>query len=192
MSPNNAAEWHFELPVPLLTAIGRVAHETALLDAMLTEFAGYLADSDSVGTLSSGQTTDWLLQTCRLLLEEADPFQRHFPQKFHEQVSALLTNAAELRVLRNRVVHGTWSNLQFHERPLARPFGGGKGGGVYWVARDRQRRAFEEQAMTIADVEQLAATIRALTSELIQAWREQVPHEPDWPPFRRWHDIGDR
>ena len=192
MSANNDVQWHFELPVALLTAIGRVAHETALFDAMLTEFVGYLADSDSVGALSSGQTTDWLVQTCRLLLEEADPYQRHFPASFHSRVNTSMARATELRPIRNRVIHGTWSNLRFHERPLGRPFGGSFDGEVYWVARDRQRRAFEEQAMTVSDVDELADAVRALTADVIRAWREQVPHEPDWPPFRRWHDIGNR
>ncbi|MEZ3162252.1 hypothetical protein AB1K54_17210 [Microbacterium sp. BWT-B31] len=88
----SAIAWHTQLPVELYTAIGRVAHSTALLDAMLGEFIEELADSHMVWPLVSGQSTDWLIQTCRLFLSEADPQGAHYPEDFHDEIQRCLAS----------------------------------------------------------------------------------------------------
>lgn len=183
-------EWHSTLPVGLYTAIGRVAHSTALLDAMLGEFAEHLTGSLETWVFVSGQSTEWLLQMCRVLLDMADPQQDRYPTEFREEIRQRFERASELRNLRNRVIHGTWSRVPFDEQPLRRPWGNSSPGKVYWVARDRQRRGAEEQEMTVADVDRLADEIDQVAAGIIRAWRSVTPHKPDWPPFRRWHSLG--
>lgn len=180
--------WHSELPQELYAALGRVAHSTALLDAMLTELAEDLSGHGEAWVFVAGQSTDWLIQTCRVLLDvSADPHKKIYGPQFHDTMKQHLDRAGELRVHRNRVIHGTWSKVPYAEQPLPRPWGEEPPGVVLWVSRDRQRRSFEEQAMTVQDVERLAAEIELVTAGVIRTWRAVTPHEPDWPPFRRWH-----
>ncbi|KQQ66936.1 hypothetical protein [Microbacterium sp. Leaf320] len=188
---SDAIVWNSELPHELYAAMGRVAHSTALLDAMLGEFAEYLTDSTNTWVFVSGQSTDWLIQTCRVLLETTlDPQRTRYPDEFHKALRQQLSRASDLRNLRNRVIHGTWSNASYAEDPLHRPWGDTTSERTFWVARDRQRRSFEEQAMTASDVNRLADEIDLVTDGVIRAWRSVTPHRPDWPPFRRWHDLG--
>ncbi|MDN4596708.1 hypothetical protein [Leifsonia virtsii] len=183
--------WHTSLPEPLYRVIGRVAHSSALLDAMLGEFAETLAGGVEAWVFVSGQNTEWLIQTCRTLLKITDPYNDSFTVDFHADILRNLDRANSLRVLRNRVVHGTWSNVPFAEEPISRPWGStADSDRVYWVSRDRQRRSFEEQAMTVADVDRLADEFDRVTASTIRIYRAFSPHEPDWPPFRRWRDLG--
>jgi len=181
--------WHTQLPEDLYAAIGKVAHATAQLDVMLTEFAETLADSSVVWLLVTGQSTDTLVQTCQRLLEEVDPFGTAYPDGFRKRIDARLEELGRLRQLRNQVVHGTWSKYPFDEQPKPRPFGGAENDETFWVARERIRRISDEQAMTRSDVEELASRIDDVTARIIREWRLITPHESDWPPFRRWHQT---
>ncbi|MBD8103760.1 MULTISPECIES: hypothetical protein [Plantibacter] len=190
MEPD-AIVWNSTLPDELYGAIGRVAHASALLDAMLSELAEHLTGNVETWVFVAGQSTEWLIQMCRVLLDEtADPQKDRYSADFHEALRGYLGRASELRNARNRVIHGTWSKARYAEKPLPRLWGDSNVGRIFWVSRDRQRRSLEDQPMTVQDVHRLADEISLVTAGVIQAWRAVTPHEPEWPPFRRWRDLG--
>lgn len=181
----------------LYGAIGRVAVSSAMLDEVLTELVDELAGTDIMWRITVGQSTDWLIQSLRLLLDETDPYFRRYTHEQHRTFLSLLDEAGRLRDLRNYVVHGLWtSESAFEEDARPRPWGETEATeAVFYSTRARNRKGYVAHAMTVGDALRLATEIARVRDGLVRLYRQM---KPDWktrrPPLARWlqDDFPDR
>lgn len=173
----------------LYGAIGRVAVSSAMLDEVLTELVDEFARTDVMWRITVGQSTDWLIQSLRLLLDETDPYFKSYTQEQHLAFLEMLDEAGRLRDLRNYVVHGLWtSKLVFEEEARPRPWGETEAReAVFYSTRARNRKGYVSHAMTVGDALNLAIEIARVRDGLVRLYRQM---KPDWkgsrPPLARW------
>ncbi len=177
----------------LLNAIGSVAVESAILDDFLREMIGDLVVGHELWILLEGQSTEWLCQTSRLLLHETDPHGDYYTTDQHERFNTLINRIAELRNLRNTVVHGTWRwgpSLGTEPDEIEdRPWGGPIDDTTYLCNRSRPRKIFHEQYFSVADVHRIADEIRDTCQAFVDLAREmrnskglgKYQHYGRWP-----------
>jgi len=182
----------------LLLAIGRVATESAMLDAALMEIVNLLSLTETWWRITEGQNTDWLLNTCKILLEEINPYYKRYSKNDHDLFMSLLREGHTLRVTRNLVVHGLWTTEHFLDENLhPLPWTEIDLKAIYTVGlgkRGREGSNYVEKYMSIDDVNQLAREIARLRDELVRAHRRMsgVENAQHWtmPRWGRDEDDG--
>jgi hypothetical protein len=155
----------------LYPAIGRVVVEAALLDELLSEVLDELVAGDHwVNTLWDGQSTDWLLNACKMIPDQRDSYQRRWTGEEHARLANLLSRVRPLSELRNTCVHGNWSEVAVDDdgtvRP--RPFSddASQQGDLLFCIRSRRDHKWFEQAFAVADIHRIADEFRILSEEL--------------------------
>lgn len=156
-------------PDALYLAIGRVAAESALLDEVLTELLDKLIGSEHTWIITTGQNTEWLIQSCRLIFEEINPFFKKYSENDQKIFFDFLAQAGQLRTFRNQIVHGNW------EHSGASPFGlRGRAWqdfeleSVLYVSRARIRKGYDETCLQLGAVQQLAVDLVNLRDDLVR------------------------
>lgn len=165
----------------LSAAIGRVAQESALLDEFLRELLDRLVGpSDHIWLLFEGQSSEWLLETTLVMLEQVGPYFRNgkWSAKQRRRVEELLYGARKLRPLRNAVIHGVWSDVSIMEPEdiRSRPWGEADSDEpVYFCTKSRSRKVLAQARFAASDVERLANEFAATYSDLRDRFREMLP-----------------
>lgn len=164
---------YWTYPDVLYLAIGRVAAESALLDEVLTELLDELIGSEHTWMITTGQNTEWLIQSCRLVFEELNPFFKEYAEEDQKIFFDLLSRAGQLRTFRNQIVHGYWDHSG------ASPFGLRSRAwkdfeleSVLYVSRARIRKGYEEKTLKLAEVQQLAVDLANLRDDLVRHFRQ--------------------
>jgi HAMP domain-containing protein len=160
-------------PDMLYLAIGKVAAESALLDEMLNELLDELIGNEHTWLLTTGQNTDWLIQSCRLVFEALNPDPNENAEKDKKILFDLFSRVGELRSFRNQVVHGDWDHSGpslFGIRP--RPWRDFEQESVLYVTRARIRKGHEEKVLKLAEVQQLAVDLAKLRDDLVRHFRQ--------------------
>lgn len=159
-------------------AIGRVAAESAMLDAALIEIVNLLSLTETWWRITDGQNTDWLLNTCQILLEEINAYYKRYSKENHDEFMALLKEGHSLRVARNLVIHGLWTTEHFLDenmKPL--PWVEVDLKATYAVGvgrRGREGSNYIEKYMSIEDVNQLSRNLARLRDELVRVHRRMT------------------
>lgn len=179
-------EWAYTDDLHL--AIGRVAATSALLDEALTDLVDALSGTSVFWRITDGQTTDWLLKTCTILLEDTNVGYHRYPQEHSDKFMALLRHADALRILRAQVIHGIWTTehyLDANDKPL--PWPGVDLNATYIVGRKRTRSDYLVKYMSIKDVNQLSEDLIAVRSDLVRLYRQMNKSEQLMQiPLPRW------
>ncbi|MDP1711097.1 MAG: hypothetical protein Q8K86_01395 [Candidatus Nanopelagicaceae bacterium] len=169
-------------------AIGRVAAESALLDEALTELVDELSGTMAWWRITEGQNTIWLLETCKILLEDTNAWYKKYSKVHHDAFMALLKRADGLRILRNQIIHGVWTTehyLDADDHPL--PDVEIDLDGVYIVGRARIRADYLEQYMSINDVNLLSKDLAKVRDDLVRMYRKMTNREDsEYLPMPRW------
>ncbi|MGP3979393.1 hypothetical protein ACTWQF_36380 [Streptomyces sp. 8N114] len=186
----------------LFRAIGRVAVESAQVDEMLREMISELlpGSADDVWILFEGQSSEWLSSTFKTMLAHVDGGRyRLWAPEDHEEFQKLLSWAAQLRVLRNAVIHGTWREeftLGWTEGDdyVGRPWKDGQEDEkLFWCIRSRQRKGLQEREFTISDVDRLAAEIAENRQRMADLFRKETETHPGCgDTLRRWPSESSR
>ena len=148
----------------LYAAIGRVASQSANLDDTLRNLLHDLVGiSDEVWVLFEGQSTDWLVNSCRAVFKVTGP-SYHWSADLRDRVAQLLARIDSLRRQRNIVIHGVWSRQCFYRHDeekhcISRPNDLKDDSETYYFMRSNQRKIFEEAHLSVADIESLAQDI---------------------------------
>ena len=151
----------------LYRAIGRVAAASALWDELLTELLDELLGTEDAGRLFVGQPSEWLAQSCRILFDDAAKGRGRYPRAARDSFFDLLAVGDSLRHLRNRIVHGIWTNDSFHdEETRPRPWGNWDDNPSYYCSRGRMRKGTEEQAFSISDINRVADELSKARDDL--------------------------
>jgi hypothetical protein len=160
-------------PDALYMAIGKVAAESALLDQVLNELLDQLIGSEHTWIITTGQNSDWLIQSCRLVFEEINPFFKRFSEKDQKIFFELLSRASELRIFRNQVVHGDWSHSGSSPFGLrGRSWGDFQDDFFLYVSRDRIRKGPDEKDVKLLDIQELASDLAQLRDDLVRHFRQ--------------------
>jgi hypothetical protein len=173
-----------ELPIPLLTAIGRVATTSSQLEAALRRVVAELVGGDDAGwIIFEGQSVDWLIQNGLAVLgqhaEGSDGTMLSYGAPGNK-LRELFREADKLKGDRNTIVHGDWRTdcvgVAINEPEFCRPRSPEtlRAEHVFHVVRSRYRKGFEEQAWSIDDIEAVAATAATLAWEISGTYREAV------------------
>lgn len=193
-----ASDSSTELPCPAFSydqeaylALGRVVAESAMMDEILRAVLADLVGSDQSWLLWEGQNTDWLIQSCRLVMHECEAWGIVFSDEERAEFDELLVKMTQLRGLRNTVVHGVWLSSGTGDQARPRPWGTVKedAGRVHYVLRSRLRRDFAEQLWTAKDVDRLADEIAAVCASTVRLFRLVVDGRRSWLEerlFGRW------
>lgn len=157
-----------DLPDSLHAAIGKVATASAHMEDILRSIVAFLTGSVPEGWLVfEGQSTDWLLQNGQAVLGQ--PSSRFKPESV-DHMRSLFREAVRLKNDRNLVVHGTWmANGDDGSGYTPRSAGTLDASEIFTVARSRFRKRVDWQSWSLADVEELAAEIRALVLQLYKS-----------------------
>ncbi|WP_123965235.1 hypothetical protein [Streptomyces sp. TLI_185] len=170
----------------LYRAIGRVASESALMDELLRELICEVSGVDELfWVLLQGQSSEWLSDTCKAILEQRDPYFRVWPENHHVKVLELLDELSRYRVIRNAVIHGVWYPYDpFGGEGLSpRPWGAKDDGSpVYYCLRSRYRKLDEVREISVGDVEVLADKIADIQKRMVSQFRA-MGHSAT---FMRW------
>jgi len=172
------------LPNILLTAIGRVAASTSMLESALRHVVADLAGGDDAGwIIFEGQSVDWLIQNGIAVLgqhQEDEDGNSWRLGRFGRVLRDLFRAAEGLKNDRNLIIHGEWRTTclgaSINEPEFCRPRSSSSAGGdqVFHVLRSRYRKGFEEQAWTIANIEAVASAAEALARNVRSTYREAV------------------
>ncbi|GGU56899.1 hypothetical protein GCM10010211_22010 [Streptomyces albospinus] len=183
----------------LFKAIGRVAVESAQVDEMLREMISDLLpeSADDVWILFEGQGSEWLSETFKTMLAHVDGTFRSWAREDHEEFRKLLGWAAQLRVLRNAVVHGTWREeitLGWSDGDdyIGRPWKDSQPGEkIFWCIRSRQRKGLQEREFSITDVERLAVEIAENRQRIADLFRKETETHPGaGDTLKRWPSVS--
>ncbi|MEU3859780.1 hypothetical protein AB0F03_20820 [Streptomyces sp. NPDC028722] len=183
----------------LFRAIGRVAVESAQVDEMLREMISDLLpeSADDVWILFEGQSSEWLSETFKTMLAHVDGRYHLWAREDHEEFRKLLGVAAQLRVLRNAVVHGTWREeftLGWSEGDdyIGRPWKDGQPDEkIFWCIRSRQRKGLQEREFSISDVERLATEIAENRQRIADLFRKETKTHPGaGNTLKRWPSVN--
>jgi len=179
----------------LLLALGRVAAASAELDEALRRVLSDLVETDGqTDVIWVGQTTDWLINSCKTMLTQRDPFLRRWTGEEQERFLSCAKRAGDLRLLRNWVIHGTFMThrLSDLDEVQPRPWGAWDKEPSLFCLRHRSHRGMSERRFTVSDVHRIADELLVVSREWLDVWEELwakdvdfVPWEP--PPIgRRW------
>jgi hypothetical protein len=180
----------------LLLAIGRVAAASAELDETLRRVLSDLVETDGqADVIWVGQTTEWLVNSCKAMLTQRDPFQRRWTREERERFLGFVKRAGELRALRNWVIHGTFMTHRLADNDgdvQSRPWGAWDNEPSIVCLRHRSHSGMSERMFTVTDVNRIAGEILSLSQGWFDLWQELwtkdvelVPWEPP-PVGRRW------
>ncbi|MCZ7377305.1 hypothetical protein [Micromonospora sp. WMMC250] len=171
----------------LAAAVGRVAMESALQEELLRDVLALLV-GDSGWILFEGQSAEWLIQACRISLNEVDHWHSRWKESDHERFNELLRQTDHLRKIRNVVVHGRWEDSPYNDEVVPRPWGAWENSQAYYCLRSRLRRGFETRAFTVPDLTRLAESIYGnsidLADHVRQMHRAWVGSK--YPALPRW------
>jgi hypothetical protein len=176
----------------LYAAIGRVAASSAILEDTLRSILKDLSDteySDEAWILFEGQSMDWLINGCFLILKHSGPSHRWYNYG-HELIKLLGECKEKLQKDRNVVIHGIWKDYcewsneeEEHRNCTLRPSDSQDDHRIYYFMRSNQRRVFHCVHLAVSDLQELANRIQRVNSEL---W--QLKKEVDEAERRRWKE----
>jgi hypothetical protein len=178
----------------LNNAIGQVATASAAQDELLRLALSGLTDVTFSYVLFEGVSGEQLSSSLRAVLDgmfdwiekygahstyvrDFDPSRPEVSMAAQNESFRLvvdsLVKAKALRELRNVVIHGTWKRIPYAipADPRPRPWADKSltSDAVFYCTISKLRKMFVMQAFTVADVEDLAAHIRASTKDLASA-----------------------
>lgn len=183
----------------LESAIGRVAINSAKCDDRLRSILNDLAGNhDGVWLLYEGQTTEWLISTTEMMVEQLNPYFRRWPERLNNDLLAALRDLKPLRDRRNTVIHGTWElrskiehiydDDEWGIRP--RPWGIRDQADEWCCFRSRFRRYDPPHAYTASDVHFLADRISDVSADAMAAYavirKHKYPDIFDNSDWKQW------
>jgi len=156
----------------LVTAIGRVAVESAALEASLRFLLDDLAPvHDYAWFLYEGQPTDWLINACLAVLRTRRMYDKR--TEWPDDVEETLRRAKTLSERRNQIVHGQWM-FEDPDDPWAkvvpRPWGGKHTDDSMLCVRSRRFSEWVPERWTARVVDRLAEEL-AQTNDAVAAAR---------------------
>lgn len=169
----------------LATAIGEVAIASASSDdrlrIVLHEIAG--PPPHPTWILFQGQSTSWLLNSSRDLLEEADPHSRVWPEALRQELKSAWEGVQAHVQHRHAVIHGTWHPrdvLWDDDDVQPRPWGADVDDGIdepVWAChRSRYSKFGPYQLWTASDVDLLADFISNASIGVMRAYAKMHKH----------------
>ncbi|MEU7141692.1 hypothetical protein ABZ942_19735 [Nocardia sp. NPDC046473] len=149
-------------------ALGRLVLSSSYLEGRLRYLVGWLAATDEASIVFDGQSTDWLIQSAKAMLGELKQTGAYALQDCG-RFEAALARAKELNNDRNFFVHGEWSIESGDDLCIPRPKSRPIDERVFYIARSRLRKVFQEHEVAVVDVELLAGQMFELGREITAA-----------------------